>query len=43
MMSKKYKWKCPYCSEEIFSTDKPLCKSCSHIERKNVEMERVDD
>jgi hypothetical protein len=43
MKNKKHKWKCPTCSEEIFCTKQPLCKACSHIERKNVEMERVDD
>jgi hypothetical protein len=43
MKNKKYKWKCPTCSEEIFCAKQPLCKPCSHIERRNVEMERVGD
>ena len=39
----KYKWKCITCFEEAFASEQPFCKACSHIERKNVEMERVDD
>jgi hypothetical protein len=41
MGDKKYKWKCSTCSDEIFTTKQPLCKPCSHIERQNVEMDKV--
>ena len=40
---KKYKWKCSTCPEEAIVVKQPLCKTCSHIERTNVKMERVDD
>ncbi len=41
MTSKKYKWKCSTCSEEVITTKQPLCKPCSHIERRNVEMDKI--
>ena len=43
MKNKKYKWKCSTCPEKAVATKQPFCKTCSHIERMNVKMERVDD
>ena len=43
MKNKKYKWKCTTCPEKAYATEQPLCKTCSHIERMSVKMERVDD
>ena len=43
MKNKKYKWKCTTCPEKAFATKQPFCKTCSHIERMNVKMDKVDD
>ena len=43
MKNKKYKWKCTSCTEEAFAVEQPFCKTCSHIEKTNIKMERVDD
>ena len=42
MKEKKYKWKCTNCSEKAFAIEQPLCKTCTHIERTNIKMEKVD-
>ena len=38
-----YKWKCPSCGEIEESDTQPYCKTCSHIERFNVKMEKQED
>ena len=43
MKNKKSKWKCTTCPEEAYAVEQPFCKTCSHIERTNIKMERVDD
>ena len=40
MKNKKYKWKCSTCPEKAVATKQPFCKTCSHIERMNVKMEK---
>ena len=38
-----YKWKCPSCGETEESDTQPYCKTCSHIERFDVKMEKQED
>ena len=40
---KKYKWECPKCGDTEESDIQPYCKTCSHIERIDVKMNKVND
>ena len=38
-----YKWKCPKCGDTVESDTQPYCKTCSHIERLDVKMEKQEN
>ena len=37
------KWKCPRCGDVEESDTQPYCKTCSHIERLDVKMEKLEN
>ena len=40
---KKYKWECPKCGDTEESDIQPYCKTCSHIERFDVKMDKLEN
>ena len=38
-----YKWECPRCGDIVISDTQPFCKTCSHIERFDVKMEKQEN
>ena len=38
-----YKWKCKQCGDIVKSDVQPYCKTCSHIERFDVKMEKLEN
>ena len=38
-----YKWKCPKCSIIEESDTQPYCKTCGHVERIDVKMDKHDN
>ena len=40
---KKFRWKCNKCGDVISSSVQPFCKTCGHIERIDVKMEKMND
>ena len=40
---KKYDWECPKCGKIEESDEQPYCKTCSHIERFDVKMEKLEN
>ena len=40
---KKYKWECPKCGDVLKSNIQTYCKTCSHIERLDVKMEKQEN
>ena len=39
----KYNWKCSDCGDTTFNLKQPYCKKCSHIERFDVKMEKLEN
>ena len=37
------KWKCPKCGDVVESDVQPYCKACSHIERIDVKMDKLEN
>ena len=37
------KWKCPKCGKIEESDEQPYCKKCSHIERFDVKMYKLEN
>ena len=42
-LQKKYNWKCIICNDTTLYPTQPFCKSCCHIEKKNIDMVIVND
>ena len=40
---KKYKWECKNCQEIIISDTQPYCKACTHIERRDIKMDKINE
>ena len=38
-----YEWKCPKCKKTEKSNEQPYCKTCSHIERFDVKMKKLEN
>ena len=38
-----YKWKCPKCDDIVESDTQPYCKTCSHIERIDIKMDKLEN
>ena len=38
-----YKWKCRKCDDVVESDTQPYCKTCGHIERIDVKMDKQED
>ena len=37
------RWKCPRCGDIEEADEQPYCKKCSHIERFDVKMEKLEN
>ena len=37
-----YRWKCKKCGDVVSSDTQPFCKTCAHIERIDVKMEKME-
>ena len=42
-MKKKVKWKCKHCGEVVLSDVQPYCKTCMHVERINIKMDKQEN
>ena len=40
---KKYKWKCKNCGCTLKSDTQPYCKTCIHVERINIKMDKQEN
>ena len=40
---KKNKWECKKCGDVVRCNIQPYCKTCGHIERIDVKMEKIND
>ena len=40
---KKFRWKCKKCGDVVSSDTQPFCKTCGHIERINVKMDKQEN
>ena len=40
---KKLRWECKKCGDVVSSDTQPFCKTCGHIERINVKMDRLEN
>ena len=38
-----YKWECKKCGETAESDTRPYCKTCSHVERIDVKMYKLEN
>ena len=40
---KKLRWECKKCGDVVSSDTQPYCKTCSHIERIDIKMEKLEN
>ena len=40
---KNNRWECKSCGDVVSSDTQPFCKTCMHIERINIRMEKIND
>ena len=40
---KKIRWQCPRCGDVVSSDEQPYCKTCSHVERIDIKMDKLEN